>query len=599
MEQLSDRRGKVLLAMAQGGNRTLVEEWLDAAEGYETTTSASDTDPLPDYDVCILDEAGFERLGETLLDRKTASETYLPHLLLVTGSERTAVGAAVDADEVGGALIDDVLELPLRKDDLARRIQNLLATRRASISLAEREAQHRELLELTPEAVLLVDDGEIVHANVAAVELFGPSGVELRGEPVSALAAPGDGATLATLLDAVPPEGEGASEFIHLRFRSLGDRTIDASAAGIRVTYEGRNVIQLLVQDRTESRRREERLRLFGRAVEATVHGVTVADVRVEDEPIVYANAGFTEITGYSMGQVLGRNCRFLQGENTDDATVDTLRNAIDAGEPASVDILNYRKNGTPFWNRLEIVPIRDETDELTHYLGLQRDITEQIRNEQRLAVLDRILRHNVRNKTNVIRGYAEAIAEEEMPAGVAAERIADAADELYTISEQVREFDTVIRDTDEGTDVIELDAVVGQGVTALREELPEADVQFRASGAVPVEAHPTLRAALQDLLYQLGDTDCPVAEITLVRSGDEVRFEVVDRGGAIPAEDLELISTRSETPMEHLQGLELWLLRWAVEQSDGEFTVDLRDDDPRIEMRFPAADRDRALRDS
>ena len=586
--------------MVRERDRTLVEEWLSDMQGFETTTPAARAEgSIPEYDICLFDEAGFERFGEALRDRKGDSETYLPHLLLVSDSDRRAVDAAIDADEVGRALIDDVLELPLRKNDLERRIENLLATRWASVSLAEREAQHRELVELTPEAVLLVDDGEIVHANVAAVDLFGASGVELRGEPLSKLAAPDQTTALDALLETVPPAGEGASEFVDVRFRSLAGRTVDASVAGIRVTYEGDEVIQLLVQDRTESRRREQRLRLFGRAVEATAHGVTVADVGVDDDPIIYANRGFTEMTGYSMGQVLGRNCRFLQGENTDQSTVDTLRRAIDAGEPTSVDILNYRKDGTPFWNRLEVVPIRDKDGELTHYLGLQRDITEQVRSEQRLAVLDRILRHNVRNKTNVIRGYAEAIAEDEMPAATAAERIVDAADELYTISEQVREFDTVIRDTEEATDVIELDAVVGQGVTALREEFREADVRFRASGAVPVEAHATLRAALQDLLYQLGDTDCPVAEITLVRVDEEVRLEVVDRGGAIAAEDLELISTRSETPMEHLQGLELWLLRWAVEQSGGEFAVDLCGDDPRIEMRFPAAGGEGPLRDS
>jgi PAS domain S-box-containing protein len=585
--------------MVPGRDRSLVEEWLEAPGGYETATPEPGERSLPEYDVCLLDETGFERFGEALRDRKTASETYLPHLLLVSESDREAVDAAIDADDVGRELIDDVLELPLRKDGLVRRIENLLATRRASISLAEREAQHRELVELTPEAVLLVDDGEIVHANVAAVKLFGASGVELRGEQVSTLAAPDETRALAALLDAVPPAGEGASEFVDVRFRSLDGRTIDGSVAGIRVTYDGSDVVQLLVQDRTESRRREERLRLFGRAVEATAHGVTVADVRVEDEPIVYANTGFTEMTGYTMGEVLGRNCRFMQGENTDQSTVDTLRHAIDAGEPASVDILNYRKDGTPFWNRLEIVPIRDEAGDLTHYLGLQRDITEQVRSEQRLAVLDRILRHNVRNKTNVIRGYAEAIVEGGMPAATAAERIVDAADELYTISEQVREFDTVIRDTEEASDVIDLDAVVGQGITALREEFREADVQFRVSGAVPVAAHPTLQAALQDLLYQLGETDCPVAEITLVRAGDEIRLEVVDRGNAIPTEDLELVSTRSETPTEHLQGLELWLLRWAVEQSDGEFAVDVDGGDPRIEMRFPVADGDPGLRDS
>lgn len=580
----------VLLAMAPGRDRRLVEEWLAAAKAYRVST-LSESGGSAEYDICLLDSVGLNRFGDRLRSRRSGSESYLPHLLLVTESEHREVERSIGVDEE--FLIDDTLELPLSKRSLGRRIESLLATRRTSVELADREEQYRELVEFTPEAVLLVEDGVIAYANAAAVDLFGAAATELCGEPATRFVD--DAATLSALLESVPPAGGGASEFVDLTFRSVGGRRIDASVAGIRATYEDVDVVQLLVQDRTESRRREERLRLFGRAVEASANGVTIVDVNAEDQPLIYANVGFTRMTGYPLGEMLGRNCRFLQGENTDQSTVDRIRTAIENGEPASEDILNYRKDGTPFWNRLDIVPIHDETGELTHYLGLQRDITEQVRNEQRLAVLDRILRHNVRNKTNVIRGYAEAILDGATDPTLAAERIVDAADELYTISEQVREFDSVVRNTEESSDVVELDTLVDEGVTALREEFPAADVQFRTSGAVSVRAHPTLRAALQDLIYQLGATDQPIAEITLVREED-VRLDVRDRGDAIPRDDLDLVSTRSETPLEHLQGLELWLLRWAVEQSGGEFAVRDADGDPLIRMRFPATD---SLRDS
>ncbi|WP_053948116.1 PAS domain-containing protein [Halolamina sediminis] len=590
MNEPRDRIDHVLLVMAAGRDRDRIRDRLDHGFGYEVTT-ATGSAALPAYDICLIGESCLEHCEDALRRRKGESDAYLPHVLLAGESGGEPPRTQVSEAAVDGSPVDEVIALPVEAGALVRRVENLLATRRASVALTERETQYRQLVELTAEAVLLVDEGEIAYANAAAVDLFDAARTELHGSRVTRFVSESEETALTALLDAVPAPGEGASEFVDVGLQTVDGRRIEGSVAGIRVSYRGSAVVQLLVRDRTEARRREDQLRLFGRAVEAAAHGITVADVRADDEPLIYANAGFTRITGYPLGEVLGRNCRFLQGENTDQSAVDRLRAAIDAGEPASEEILNYRRDGTPFWNRLELVPIRDDDGELTHYLGLQRDITEQIRNEQRLAVLDRILRHNVRNKTNVIRGYAETIVEGNADPGAAAERIVDAADELYTISEQVREFDAVVRNTEEAIDAVQLDAVVGEGVAALREEFPAADVQFRASGAVPVNAHPTLRAAIQNLLYQLGDSERPAAEIALVREGDDVRLDVYDRGDAIPREELELVSDRSETPLEHLQGLELWLLRWAVEQSGGEFTLGDADGDPLLRMRFPAAD--------
>lgn len=486
-----------------------------------------------------------------------------------------------------------MLTLPVEKSDLARRVENLLATRRASVELAERKTQYRELVELTPESILLVTDGTIRYANNAAAELFDADASSLVGAPLDRYIASTAVNTLAALLDSVPPVGEGASAFSEFTFTTGDGTIIETEVAGVSVHYEGEDAIQLLVRDLTESNRREERLKLFGQAVEAAAHGIIICDARADDEPIIYANTGFSRITGYPLGEVLGRNSRFLQGPNTSAESVATLRTAVDADEPVSVDMLNYRRDGTPFWNRVEIMPIWNEAGEVTHFLGVQRDITERVRNQQRLAVLNRILRHNVRNKMNVIRGYADAIVQGEADAADAAVRIRNAADELFTISEQIREFDTVAHVGEETTEAVNLTAVIREGVDALREEAPAAEVTVRAPGPLPITAHSTLRAALHDLLYQLGECAFPEAEIDVRYADQDVLLEVVDRGAAISQADLELVDSHAETPLEHLQGLELWLLRWAVEQSGGEFTVETSKDYPVIRMRFSAAEVD------
>jgi phosphoserine phosphatase RsbU/P len=138
---------------------------------------------------------------------------------------------------------------------------------------------------------------------------------------------------------------------------------------------------------RLDSERAQAQLELKDRALAATSEGITIADVRLPDNPLIYANAGFERLTGYSVGEVLGRNCRFLQGPGTDPATVETLRNAIRDKREITVQLLNYRKDGKPFWNRLSITPVEDASGTVTHFIGVQSDVTTE--KEANDALLD------------------------------------------------------------------------------------------------------------------------------------------------------------------------------------------------------------------
>jgi PAS domain S-box-containing protein len=112
------------------------------------------------------------------------------------------------------------------------------------------------------------------------------------------------------------------------------------------------------------------------RAVDAAPLGVTIADARLEDVPLVYVNDGFERLTGYSTGEVLGRNCRLLQGPETDPKAVARFTDALTHPQHRIVELLNYRKDGTPFWNRVELAPVEDDRGEVTHFVGFQTDVT-------------------------------------------------------------------------------------------------------------------------------------------------------------------------------------------------------------------------------
>lgn len=102
-----------------------------------------------------------------------------------------------------------------------------------------------------------------------------------------------------------------------------------------------------------------------------------VSDFRKEDRPLVYVNDSFLKLTGYDKEEVINRNCRFLQGDETNSLTVKQISESLKKGESGWYDVLNYKKNGEMFWNRLTLIPISYEMDPVRFYLGIQQDVTE------------------------------------------------------------------------------------------------------------------------------------------------------------------------------------------------------------------------------
>ncbi|MEG4965539.1 PAS domain S-box protein [Microcoleus sp. B6-A1] len=120
-------------------------------------------------------------------------------------------------------------------------------------------------------------------------------------------------------------------------------------------------------------------LTLLERAIAASSNSILIADARKPDIPIIYCNPAFEKLTGYSTQEVIGRNCRFLQGPDTDQAELNKLRRSLQAGTEILVVLKNYRKDKTPFWNELMVSPILDNEGKLTHFIGVQNDISKRV----------------------------------------------------------------------------------------------------------------------------------------------------------------------------------------------------------------------------
>jgi PAS domain S-box-containing protein len=286
---------------------------------------------------------------------------------------------------------------------------------------ADRLARDALLLASVMDSVIVTDlSGVVTYWNDGAARLFGWTAEEMIGRPY---------------VDRFPePIRSAIAE--EIRQRAAGDEWIgefkDYRKDGSRVFIQARvspytdangkrRGILGVAYDITARRRAEEALRLRDRAIQAVSQGILITDPNQADHPIIYASPSFERLTGYTATEILGRNCRFLQGKDTDPAAVSTVRTAVREGGACAVELLNYRKDGTPFWNALTVDPVRDG-DRLTHFVGVQTDVTErrrleaQYRQGQKMEAFGQLaggVAHDFNNLLTVINGCADLLLAE------------------------------------------------------------------------------------------------------------------------------------------------------------------------------------------
>jgi PAS domain S-box-containing protein len=151
---------------------------------------------------------------------------------------------------------------------------------------------------------------------------------------------------------------------------------------------------------------------LLERAINASSCGMTITDMRDPAQPLIFANAAFERITGYTCQEVVGKNCRFLQGPERQQPALTQLRAALLQGTDCTITLQNYRKDGTPFWNELVLSPVRDAEGTLTHFIGVQTDITRRRQAEEELRQANDLLEKRVLERTRDLEQAYDATLE-------------------------------------------------------------------------------------------------------------------------------------------------------------------------------------------
>ncbi|MEO5819751.1 MAG: PAS domain S-box protein [Vicinamibacteraceae bacterium] len=349
------------------------------------------------------------------------------------------------------------------------------------------EEKYRRLFEAAKDGILIVDarTGHVVDANPFMSELTGYARGDFVGKylwdigPFADIAA--SKASFAEL------QAQDFVRYDDLPLKTADGRMVDVEFVSNVYLVHGTRVIQCNVRDITARKRMEREARLRERAIAAVSQGILITDALAPDQPIVYASPGFTAITGYSADEAMGRNCRFLQGPDSEPAAIGMVREAVARGGGCVVELLNYRKDGTTFWNNVSISPVKDDDGTVTNFVGVQTDVTvrrnleAQYRQAQKMEAIGRLaggVAHDFNNLLTVILSHAELLGEDlkpDDPLGAGLKEIGDAALRATELTRQLLAFS---RQQVLETRVLNLNVVLA-GLDRMLRRLLGADVEI------------------------------------------------------------------------------------------------------------------------
>jgi len=283
--------------------------------------------------------------------------------------------------------------------------------RRSEDKLREAKGQLQSILDNSGLIIGLKDlHGRYQLANYEFAERLGHTTDELLGRTDADL-FPHPVAMILQDHDQIVAEEQTVQNFEEMLPVEQGWRTYLSTKFPLHDDDGNLYAIGTIGKDITHRKLTEMQLQLRKQAIEFSPSGFSIADARLPDLPLIYINPAFEKTTGYTALEAIGRNCRFLQGDDRDQDGVRRIREAIQREKPVTEVIRNYRKDGTLFYNELNLAPIHDENGELTHYVGISTDVTERVLAQEKIQSQNRALKI-ANHELAIARQHAEDIAQ-------------------------------------------------------------------------------------------------------------------------------------------------------------------------------------------
>ena len=577
------------------GNQRVVVEWIEAHDQY-TLVDPDQSVETATFDCCILDGEALRTHAETLRARKREVEpVLLPCLLLVPDADLSVI--ETDRGEIADSVVfetaDEVVSMPIKKAELEWRIQALLRLRTQSLSLQERTNDlelFKQAVEASGNAIWISGtDGTIQYVNRAFESITGYSREEAVGESPELISS-GEVTDdyYADLRETITAGDTWRGEMTDRR--KDGSRYVaDQTVAPIVEDGEPRAFVAVQT-DITERKRLENRLSLHRDIIERIDDPVML---QTREGGFRLVNGALCSFAGLSRKELLDDEEYAFMDPQTATTIARKKERVIETEQPVEYSVeptFEYSDKEAIFYTSR--YPYYED-GELTGTLAICRDVTDLKQRTRQLRVFDNVLRHNIRNDLNVVRGRGRQLrAALDGELEVAADAIVNRAEDLLSTSEKSRAISTVLGDQREAT-TVDLGELVRSLAEETADEWPGADIKVTGPTHLEASATGSIELAIEEVLENAvrhDDAEDPRMRVTLAVDGSWAVLRVRDNGPGMSGFDKDVLeSGEAIDTLSHGSGLGLWLVYWAVNRSGGEIHVD--DCDPRgteVTVRLP-----------
>ncbi|PSP81646.1 hypothetical protein BRC88_01760 [Halobacteriales archaeon QS_4_69_225] len=515
--------------------------------------------------------------------------------------DRPVVWVTTDMSRLGDGAFGPattVVERPENPDDWSFLVQKVRAALEDSGGTARGPETYRMLVESARDGLYTLDaDARVTYLNDSFAAMLGYDREELLGSHASRTMAEGELERGQRLVGELVESDSRESEIIDMEMQTKSGDRVTVSVNFVVLTdddgtYDG---LMGVVRDITERKQRERELERYETIVETTTEPIYLLDA---DERFARVNDAMVDELGYDRETLLGSHVSTVTteaGVRRQEALVAEL--AAGDREQASTEIEMTTADGTRRRYDISLGAIHED-GRFEGTVVTAHDVTDLREHQRQLSVLDRVLRHNVRNKMSVVLGHASDVVARASPeVARRAEAIEKSATELLELSDSARAFESVFADDARRTTTVDAAETARDVVRELRLEHPAAEIRTTLPASASVCAHETFELALNELVENAvvhSDRPAPTVEVSVTERSDAVEIRVADDGPGLDETDRRALLRGAESPLEHTQGLGLWLVRWSVETADGSIGID--DNDPCgtvVTVRLPAADDD------
>lgn len=567
--------------LSEKGNRRLIVEWIETHDDY-TLVDPDQSVATATFDCCILDGEMLQTHAETLRARKREAEpALLPCLLLIPEADLSLI--ETDRGEIADSVVfetaDEVVSMPIKKAELEWRTKALTRLRTQSLRLKERTDTlelFKKAVESSGHVIWMSDtDGTINYVNSAFESVTGYTKAEAIGKSPELLSSGQMSDDYYTDLWETITAGDRWREDITNERRDGSQYVADQTIAPVIEDGEPKAFIAVQT-DITDRKDLEHRLSRYRDVVERLDDPIML---QTREGAFRLVNDALCSFAGLSRDELLGSGeFKFM-----DDATARKIarqkQHVIETERP-----IEYTVEPTFTYTNKEPVFYTSryphyEDGELAGTLAICRDVTDLENRTRQLRVFDNILRHNIRNDVNVVRGRAKQLQEElDGEHKAAADVIVSRANALLTTSKKSRAI------TDSLSGSHELESVdIAQLVRKLTQEIaadwPEVTVDISGPDQLIVSVPDSIDATIEELLMNAvvhNDSDTPEVSVNLATDESWGVLRIRDNGPGIPEFDKDVLeSGKAIETLSHGSGLGLWLVYWTVTHSGGHVYVD------------------------